>query len=302
MIGKAVRSNSYNVSPFALEVDPVRFNSRAGSDAYTPDKLREKAQSLKAEGQLQPIKVVQRRGQQPLVVYGIGRTLAGRYGIENGILPKDWMIRYEVMPGDDSDEKRLFLANLMENHARENLTPIDYAAIVSRMKTEFAMSHSEIATKLQRTKSWVSGMLKLPGLPPEWLQQIAAGEMHVEVGINLARLPLDQAQRIHAYIATRGWAFTMANFKRALRESAEKTERATNTPTGAKAGRSVKEVREFAEQLGDAGAPLLAFLDGGDPEPLRALLIGSPDVTVDAITFAPGTPLADLAESLGVAP
>ena len=290
MIGKAVRSNSYNISPFALEVDPVRFNSRAGNDAYTEAKLKEKALSLRDEGQLQPIKVVQRRGQQPLVVYGIGRTLGARYGIDNGILPQDWMIRYEVMPGDDSDEKRLFLANLMENHARENLTPVDYAAIVSKMKRDFNMSHSEIAAKLQRTKAWVSGMLRLPGLPPEWMQQIAAGEMHVECGISLARLPLDQAQRIHAYITGRGWAFTMANFKRALRETEEKTERAPNTASGSKAGRSIKEIREFADELGDAGAPLRQFLDGGDPMPLRALLAGSPDVTVEALTLPVAAP------------
>jgi hypothetical protein len=89
----------------------------------------------------------------------------------------------------------------------------------------------------------------------------------------------------------------MANFKRALRETEEKTERALSTAFGSKAGRSIKEIREFADELGDAGAPLRQFLDGGDPMPLRALLAGSPDVTVEALTFGARGTRGDTADA-----
>ncbi len=268
------RSNTYNISPFALEVDSARFNSRAGEGAYSDEKLKDRAISMRDRGQLQPIKCIVRRREKPLVVYGITRTLAGRYGIDHGILPADWTIRYEALDGE-TDDKRLFLLNLAENHERENLSPLDYAAAVQRMKSDFGMSHAEIAAELKRAKSWVSGMARIPSLPVEWQARIGQ-DITQDVAINLARLKPEQAQRVFDYIEKRGWAFSLARFKQALRESGETIEKSPHAPGGNKASRTIKDVREFAESLGDAGAPLLAFLEGGDPEPLRALLAGEP--------------------------
>jgi ParB family chromosome partitioning protein len=270
-LSKPTRSNTYNISPFAVEIDATRFNSRATEGAYSPEKLRERAESMRDEGQLQPIKCIVRRNRQPLVVYGITRALAGRYGIEQGILPPDWTIRYEALDGETGDTKRLFLLNLAENHAHESLSPQDYAAAVARMKSEFKMSHAEIAKRLKRAKSWVSGISRIPSLPVEWQVRIGQ-DITQDVAINLARLKPEQAQRVFEYIGRKGWDFNMQRFKQALRESGEPVEASKHSPGGNKTSRTLKDVREFATSLGDAGAPLLAFLEGGDPEPLRALL------------------------------
>ncbi len=267
---KPTRSNTYNVSPFALEVDLTAFNSRPGNkDAYAEKSLREMAETLRDEGQLQPVTAVRRKGTRSLlVVYGNRRTMGARYGIEKSILPPDWTIRYEVMDGDETDAKRLFLKNLIENHGRADLTPMDHAGNIARLKG-FGLSHAEIAAKLNRTKAWVSGMLRLPELPERWRGMVSDGAMPADVGINLARLPEQKAESVMAFIAREQLPVNMASFKRALREL--DTAAPAKEPR-AKMGRSIREIRAWAESLGDAGAPLLSFVNGGDPEELRARL------------------------------
>lgn len=267
---KPTRSNTYNASPFSLIVDLDTFNSRPEDKAaYSKGQLLELAESMRDEGQLAPVTAVRRRADRGLlVVYGNRRTLAARLGIENGILPEDWTIRYEVLDGDESDAHRLFVKNLTENHERRDLTPLDQAANVARLKTH-GLSHSEIATKMHRTKAWVSGMLKLPELPDQWRDMVSSGAMPVDVGINLARLG-ENAKAVMDFISREQLPVNMASFKQALRETKAETE--DKPGRLAKMGRTIKEIRKFAESLGDAGAPLLTFIDGGDPEALRIRL------------------------------
>lgn len=269
---KATRSNTYNVSPFALDVDMETFNSRHDpKTAYSPERLREKAESLRDEGQLQPISAIVRRNRNPLVVFGIGRTLGARYGIEHGILPADWTIRYEALSGvNEADVSALYLKNFTENFARKDLTAMDLAIAVRKMK-ELGLTHNEIAARTGKTKGWVSGMLKLPDLKPEWREMIVAGDMAQDVGINLARLAPEEAEATFARMAKSG-PLNMANFRAALREKpAESGEEAKRSPKG-RMGRTIKEIRQIAQSFGSHGEPLLLLIDGGDIEPLRALL------------------------------
>lgn len=270
---KATRSNTYNVSPFALDVDMESFNSRSNpKESYSPQKLREKAESLRDEGQLQPIRVIVRRNRNPLVVFGIGRTLAARYGIEQGILPPDWTIRYEALTGvDENDTQKLYLQNFAENFARQDLTPMDLAAAVKRMK-ELGLSHNEIAARTHKTKGWVSGMLRLPDLREEWREMIQSGDMAQDVGINLARMSPDEAEATVKRMLAAGQPLNMTNFRAAMREKPAESGDDNRAPRKGRTGRTIREIRQIAKAFGSHGEPLLLLIDGGDIEPLRALL------------------------------
>ncbi len=271
---KATRSNTYNISPFALDVDLETFNSRHDpKTAYSPENLRKKAESLRDEGQLQPIRAIVRRNRNPLVVFGIGRTLAARYGIEQGILPADWTIRYEADHElDEDDTAKLYLRNFAENFARQDLTPMDLAMGVRKMK-ELGLSHNDIARRTGKTKAWVSGMLKLPDLKPEWREMIVAGDMAQDVGINLARLAAEDADAAFQRMQKSGQPLNMANFRAAMREQpAAPAGETTPSPAKGRMGRTIREIRQIAQSFGSHGDPLLLLIDGGDIEPLRALL------------------------------
>src|SRR5215472_8327210 len=128
-----------------------------------PESLQELADSIKSQGVVQPI-----------VVRPIGTPAPGesqRYEIIAG--ERRW--RAAQMAGlghipavirDIPDEAAIAVA-LIENIQRENLNPLEEARALSRLITEFRLTHQETADAVGRSRAGVSNMLRLLELPPE---------------------------------------------------------------------------------------------------------------------------------------
>ncbi|MGH8136898.1 MAG: ParB/RepB/Spo0J family partition protein [Steroidobacteraceae bacterium] len=149
-----------------------------------PETLQELADSIKAQGVVQPIVV------RPVDVPGIGESQ--RYEIIAG--ERRW--RAAQMAGLSEipavirripDEAAIAVA-LIENIQRENLNPLEEARALQRLITEFGLTHQQAAEAVGRSRAGVSNLLRLLELAPEVSERVERRE--IEMGHARALLAL----------------------------------------------------------------------------------------------------------------
>jgi len=140
-----------------------------------PESLQELADSIKAQGVVQPIVV------RPLEGSGVGA--AQRYEIIAG--ERRW--RAAQMAGLTEiaavirrvpDETALAVA-LIENIQRENLNPLEEARALDRLVREFQMTHQQAADAVGRSRAAVSNLLRLLELAPEVCELVERRELEM---------------------------------------------------------------------------------------------------------------------------
>ena len=159
-----------------------------------PASLNELAESIKAQGIIQPI-LVRRVGN------GFGNTgSADKYEILAG----ERRFRAAQIAGlkevpvalrDVPDESALAIA-LIENIQREDLNAIEEAQGIKRLVDEFGMTHEKAAQAVGRSRSAATNLLRLLQLPKPVQDMLHAGEL--DMGHARALLPLDAAKQLQA--------------------------------------------------------------------------------------------------------
>jgi ParB family chromosome partitioning protein len=138
------------------DLQPGRYQPRTGMDA---DKLTELAESIKAQGLIQPI-VVRQIGMRD------GRP---RFEIIAG--ERRWRAATQAGLGDvpvvvrDVDDRAVIAMALIENIQREDLNPLEEAQALSRLIDEFSLTHQQAAEAVGRSRAAVSNLLRLLELP-----------------------------------------------------------------------------------------------------------------------------------------
>ena len=151
-----------------------------------PVALQELADSIKAQGVMQPI-----------VVRSIGEN---SYEIVAG--ERRW--RAAQMAGLDSipaiirqinDDTAMAMA-LIENIQREDLNPMEQATAMHRFVEEFGLTHQQIAEAVGKARATVSNLLRLMALPREVKTLLEHGD--IEMGHARALLALPENQQAEA--------------------------------------------------------------------------------------------------------
>jgi len=166
-----------------------------------PESLAELADSIRAQGVIQPI-----------VVRPVGKPAPGasqRYEIIAG--ERRWraaqlagLAEIPAIIRDVPDEAAVALA-LIENIQRENLNPLEEARALHRLITEFDLTHQEAAEAVGRSRVAVSNLLRLLELADE--VKTLVEERQLEMGHARALLGLAnrrQQAEIGAFIAKKG--------------------------------------------------------------------------------------------------
>lgn len=148
-----------------------------------PEALEELADSIRAQGVMQPI-----------VVRPIG---VDRYEIIAG--ERRWraaqLAELDVIPAvirEVSDEVALALA-LIENIQRENLNSIEEAMALKRLGEEFELTQQQIADAVGKSRTQVANLLRLLALDPEVQTLLERGDL--DMGHARALLTLNSAQQ-----------------------------------------------------------------------------------------------------------
>ena len=132
-------------------------------------KLTELADSIKANGVIQPI-LVRRTGSTYRIIAGERRWRAAQRA---GLMKVPVVIR--DVP--DGSEKQLLELALVENIQRENLNPVDEALAYQRLADDFALTQDQIAAAVGKDRSSVANYLRLLKLPEEVRGDLASGAL-----------------------------------------------------------------------------------------------------------------------------
>jgi len=166
---------------------PVEFLQRGQYQPrrdFDQEALQELADSIRAQGVMQPIVVRQIGNQRYEIIAGERRwracQLAGQADIP-------------ALVRDVSDEAAIAMA-LIENIQRENLNPIEEAMALRRLQTEFSLSQQEVATAVGKSRSVVANLLRLLSLESEVLDHLQAGLL--DTGHAKVLLALEGTQQI----------------------------------------------------------------------------------------------------------
>lgn len=145
--------------------------------------LEELAATIRAHGILEPLVAVPRMGLPGfLLAAGHRRLAAAKLA---GLTSVPVLVRHDL-----DDEARRFVM-LIENLHREDITPIAEARLYQRLSNEHGLSQRAIAEKVGRNQSHVSKRLKLLDLPDDLQGKVDAGDISVEVGLQLVTLQKD---------------------------------------------------------------------------------------------------------------
>jgi ParB family chromosome partitioning protein len=146
--------------------------------------LAELAESIKAQGVMQPILVRPVGADQYEIIAGERRFRAAQMA---------GLSEVPVLVKDVPDTAALAMA-LIENIQREDLNPLEEAQGVQRLVREFDFTHEQAATAIGRSRSATSNLLRLLNLAKPVQELLMDGQL--DMGHARALLGVDSAHQI----------------------------------------------------------------------------------------------------------
>lgn len=149
-----------------------------------PEKLQELANSIKAQGIVQPIVVRKIEANRYEIIAGERRWRAAQ------------LIALAEVPViiSDIDDRAAMAIALIENIQREDLNPLEEAEALRRLLEEFTMTHQQIADAVGKSRATISNLLRLLDLQPEI--KLLLLKRDLEMGHARALLALQGQQQI----------------------------------------------------------------------------------------------------------
>src|SRR5438876_936217 len=173
-----------NNAPNTLKLTQLQAGKYQPRTRMDEGSLYELAQSIKAQGVMQPVLVRAVGPQRYEVIAGERRVRAAKLaGLDE----------VPVLVKDVPDEAAAAMA-LIENIQREDLNPLEEAQGIQRLVSEFKLTHEQAAQAVGRSRSAASNLLRLLNLSEPVQQMLMAGD--IDMGHARALLPLDGAQQI----------------------------------------------------------------------------------------------------------
>lgn len=151
-----------------------------------PQALEELANSIRAQGVMQPIVVRPIDSDRFEIIAGERRWRASQMAD---------LTEIPAIIKDVPDEAAIAMA-LIENIQRENLNPIEEAISLQRLQDEFELTQQEVADAVGKSRSAVTNLLRLMNLTDEVKKMLEYGDL--EMGHARALLALDEEQQVMA--------------------------------------------------------------------------------------------------------
>ena len=229
-----------------LAVDQIHPNPSQPRKRFESEGVSGLAESIKVQGLIQPVVVRPRLEGGYELIAGERRWRAAR---EAGLATVPAVLR-------DADDRDSLLLGLVENVAREDLSPIEEGRAYAVLIDEFALSLGEIAERVGKSKPTVSNRIRLLELPEDVLAMIARRELTEGHARAVLAVPdQDGRRRLARRIVKEGLSVRAA--ERAARWAGARTrERRTTTVDPALATRvkdAVRLLTGFEAKVGAAG-------------------------------------------------
>lgn len=182
---------------------PVEFLQRG---KYQPrrdiqnESLQELADSIKAQGVMQPIVVRLIGPERYEIIAGERRWRASQLaGLD----------RVPAIIRDVPDETAIAMA-LIENIQREDLNPVEEAVALKRLQDEFELTHQQVADAVGKSRAAVSNSLRLLNLSNEVRTLLEHGDLEMGHARCLLSLEPGQQSALARQIIARGLSVRQA--------------------------------------------------------------------------------------------
>jgi ParB family chromosome partitioning protein len=151
-----------------------------------PEKLQELADSIKAQGIIQPVVVRMIVPEKYEIIAGERRWRAAQLA---GLQQVPVVVK-------EIDDRTAMAIALIENIQREDLNPLEEAEALRRLLEEFAMTHQQVADAVGKSRVTVTNLLRLIELHPEVKKLLINRQL--EMGHARALLSLDGPKQVAA--------------------------------------------------------------------------------------------------------
>ncbi len=229
-----------------IAVDQIHANAKQPRKRFDHEAVSGLAESIKAQGLIQPVVVRPRLEGGYELIAGERRWRAAK---EAGIATVPAVVR-------EADDRDTLLLGLVENVAREDLSPIEEARAYAVLIDEFGLSLGEIADRVGKSKPTVSNRIRLLELPEDVLSMIGRNELTEGHARAVLSVPdHDGRRRLARRIVKEGLSVRAA--ERAARWAGARTKERTATSVDPALAARVKEavrlLTGFEAKVGVAG-------------------------------------------------
>ncbi|WP_089729459.1 ParB/RepB/Spo0J family partition protein [Candidatus Thiosymbion oneisti] len=162
----------------SLPIDVIAHGRYQPRHEFDPDSLRELADSIAAQGVIQPIVVRPVGAGRYEIVVGERRWRASQ---QAGLMEIPVVVR-------EVDEQSAIAIALIENIQRDDLNPLEEAGALERLLTEFELTHQQVAEAIGKSRTMVTNLLRLLELNDDVKQYLR--DKHLEMGHARALLGL----------------------------------------------------------------------------------------------------------------
>jgi ParB family chromosome partitioning protein len=165
-------------------IRPCSFQPRKD---FSPEALRELADSIKEQGIVQPL-IVRDRGNHMELIAGERRWRAAQ------------LLHLDSVPVivREADDRTVLELALIENLQRENLNPIEEALGYSQLIEQFHLTQEDAAVKVGKSRTVVANALRLLKLPPPLQTFLREGRLSVGHAKVILGLSSDKLQQLAA--------------------------------------------------------------------------------------------------------
>ena len=182
-----------------LPVDALVAGRYQPRKHWDEDKLAELAESIRAQGVIQPIvvrEIAEHGGRTYEIIAGERRWRASRIA---GLAEIPVVIR-------EVDDRTVVAMALIENIQREDLNPLEEANALQRLIDEFDLTHAQAAAAVGRSRAAVSNLLRLLELPPAIRALLEARRLEMGHARALLTLSPELASKLASDAAEQGWS------------------------------------------------------------------------------------------------
>jgi len=169
-----------------LPVDLIQRGKYQPRRDIDPQSLEELADSIRAQGVMQPIVVRPISDSRYEIIAGERRWRATQLA---GLDTIPALVR-------EVPDNAAIAMSLIENIQRENLNPIEEAAALLRLQQEFELTQQEVANAIGKSRSTVANLLRLMSLQEDVRRLVEHGDL--EMGHARALLGLEGAAQSQA--------------------------------------------------------------------------------------------------------
>ena len=161
-----------------IDINDIKPNSAQPRKHFDEAKLSELAESIKANGVIQPLIVREGPNGYELVA-GERRWRASR---QAGIRRVPCIVR-------NFDDRQNAIVAIIENMQREDLDPIEEAMGLRSMTEKFGFTQEQVSASLGRSRTYIANSIRLLKLPEEIQEYVSKGQMSAAHGRTIINIP-----------------------------------------------------------------------------------------------------------------